>query len=213
MESGIYKIQSKSKPERCYIGSAVNLLNRKSVHLCDLIHNRHGNIKLQRHYNKYGVGDLEFSVLIKCEKERLVIKEQCFINIYNPYFNICKTAGNCLGIHHSKETRDKMSKSRIGLNTWSKGRHHSEESKKKYGETMSKILKGRKHSTEHNINNGLARRIPILQYTKNMVFIKEWDSATTAGKELKISNKNINHCLKNCYGYKTVGGYVWKYKS
>ena len=31
--SGIYKIESKIKPERCYIGSAVNINRRWNVHL------------------------------------------------------------------------------------------------------------------------------------------------------------------------------------
>jgi hypothetical protein len=46
-----------------------------------------------------------------------------------------------------------------------------------------------------------------------MNFIKEWDSATTAGKEFNLDNKNINHCLHKNYGCRTCGGYIWKYKN
>ena len=67
--SGIYKIQSKIKPERIYIGSAVNMSNRIIKHKQDLKKNIHCNNKLQNHYNKYGLADLIFSILMSCSKE------------------------------------------------------------------------------------------------------------------------------------------------
>ncbi len=70
--SGIYQIQSKIKPERCYIGSAIHISNRWTKHLSELRLNRHHSRKLQLHYNKYGESDLQFSVLLGCEKEDLL---------------------------------------------------------------------------------------------------------------------------------------------
>lgn len=49
--TGIYKIQSIVHPERCYVGSAINITARWKKHLSDLKYNRH-NQKLQNHYNK-----------------------------------------------------------------------------------------------------------------------------------------------------------------
>lgn len=49
-----------------------------------------------------------------------------------------------------------------------------------------------------------------LQFTIDGKFIKEWDSATNAGIELKISSSNIIQCCKG--NRKSAGGYVWKYK-
>ena len=54
MKSGIYKIQSKCKPDRIYIGSAINIEGRKRAHFSRLKHGYHHSIKLQRHYDKYG---------------------------------------------------------------------------------------------------------------------------------------------------------------
>jgi hypothetical protein len=95
--SGIYKIQSIIHSERIYIGSAVNINHRHNQHLCDLKHNRHHSIKLQRHFNKYGQKDLNFTIIEECSVETLLVREQHYLNINNTYFNICKTAGNCLG--------------------------------------------------------------------------------------------------------------------
>ena len=52
--------------------------------------------------------------------------------------------------------------------------------------------------------------IPILQFTKNRTFIKEWPSARDAERQLGISQSHICHCLKG--KRKSAGGFVWKYK-
>ena len=112
--SGVYQIKSISYPERLYIGSAVNIKYRWKSHLRELKIGKHGNHKLQYHFNKYGDGDLQFSILCQCERKELITKEQFFIDYYNPYFNICKIAGSKLGVVPTKETCDKISRAKIG---------------------------------------------------------------------------------------------------
>ena len=112
--SAIYQIQSFIEPEKIYIGSAINIENRWRCHLSDLIRNKHHSSKLQNHYNKYGKTDLEFSVLLECDKESLIANEQNFIDILNPYFNISKKAGSRLGTNQSPETKDKIRKALTG---------------------------------------------------------------------------------------------------
>jgi group I intron endonuclease len=107
--SGVYKIQSKTKPYRCYIGSACDLRERQWRHFRKLRYNKHFNKKLQNHYNKYGENDLEFSVILYgCSKTELIFVEQCFIDTYNPWFNICPTAGNRLGCKCREDTKKKL---------------------------------------------------------------------------------------------------------
>lgn len=112
----VYKIQSNIKPERIYIGSAASgFRHRKALHLYNLRHNNHHSKKLQNHFNKYGESDLVFSILICCEKENILDREQFFLDSIKPWFNNSKKAGNCLGVKHSLESRHNMSKSHIGL--------------------------------------------------------------------------------------------------
>lgn len=114
--SGIYKIQSRLKPDRVYIGSSVDIHLRWGRHLYDLLKNRHRSFKLQNHFNKYGKPDLAFSILTTCEKDELIQKEQFFIDSINPWFNIAKVAGNpMLGRHQSEETKNKLSKLKTGV--------------------------------------------------------------------------------------------------
>jgi hypothetical protein len=55
------------------------------------------------------------------------------------------------------------------------------------------------------------RKKPVLQFTKEGQFLKEWDSIANASRELKINRGNIISCCKG--NRKSAGGYVWKYKS
>jgi group I intron endonuclease len=112
--SGIYQIQSNCKSQRLYVGSAINISSRWKTHLWELKNGRHGNSRLQRHYNKYGEADLQFSILIGCEKSELIEKEQFFIDSLNPWFNICKKAGSKIGVSCKKKTRNKISKANKG---------------------------------------------------------------------------------------------------
>jgi len=153
--SGIYKIESKLKPERCYIGSAVDISKRWRSHLILLRKNQH-NKKIQNHFNKYNETDLRFSILLGCEKKDLIKTEQYFIDSYNPWFNVCKIAGSTLGIKASDETKKLMSEQRIG-NKHSLGYHHSEETKQ--GMSRDRLGKKKLDKTKYKGNtNGCGNK-------------------------------------------------------
>ena len=52
--------------------------------------------------------------------------------------------------------------------------------------------------------------ITILQFSKDMEFIKEWQSASEAGRKLGIVHQHICACCKG--KLKSAGGYRWTYK-
>jgi group I intron endonuclease len=94
-----------------------------------------------------------------------------------------------LGKKHTEETKNKMSISRKGIKNPKKGHLIS----KKNREALS-----------------LAAMKPVLQYDLQGNFIKEWDCARYAAKELGLIATNITQCCKE--RAKTVGGFKWKYK-
>ena len=53
--------------------------------------------------------------------------------------------------------------------------------------------------------------IPVLQYSLDGEFIKEWDSAADVEREMNISRANISMCCKG--QKKSSHGYMWKYKT
>jgi group I intron endonuclease len=155
-QSGIYKIQSVIKPERIYIGSAMNISERWHKHLMDLGINKHHSIKLQNHVNKYGIEDLSFSIIEPCFPDWLMMREQYYMDKLKPYFNMSLVASNTFGVRKSSESIKKgaekrrgqkrtpaqckkISESHKGQTPWNKGKRgvYSEE-------TLQKIRKARR---------------------------------------------------------------------
>jgi len=133
---GIYKITN-TVTGKFYIGSAVNIKQRWSVHRCQLSANTHSNRHLQNSWNKHGEDSFTFEVLEYCEKERLIEREQFYIDNEKPAYNISPTAGNSLGVKHTDDTKRKVSEAK-------KGFKHTDESKRK----ISEARKGKVKSDE-----------------------------------------------------------------
>lgn len=115
--------------------------------------------------------------------------------------NIENRRKRMIGKKQSKETIEKRAASREGY-------IHSEETKRKISESH----KGKKPSKEHleKLYKGqiLANSKPISQYSLDGTFIKEWQSATIAAKEINLHPTSIRHCVQG--KTKTSGGYIWK---
>jgi group I intron endonuclease len=199
---GIYQIQSISHPERCYIGSSVNIKERWRLHLKDLKNNKHHSSKLQRHYNKYGKDDLVFSVLVTCEKDQLIQFEQYHLDFYHPWFNSSPTAGSSLGVKRTAEMKKKYALSKIG-NKHAIG--NKARFKKGHATWLGKHLPEamKKHLSEIN-------KKPIFQYDRDMNFIRGWDSVINASRCLCINKGNISCCALGLR--KSAGNFIWMYK-
>lgn len=67
-----------------YIGSSTDLSIRWNSHLVSLIINKHSNKKLQTDFNKYGLSNFSFCILILADKnitkQKLLILEQLEID-------------------------------------------------------------------------------------------------------------------------------------
>lgn len=71
-------------------------------------------------------------------------------------------------------------------------------------ERQKESLKGQHHSPETEFPS-----TPIIQFSMDGTFIKEWETMSKAAKECGIPHSNISRC---CSGLrKTAGGYEWKH--
>ena len=215
MKSGIYKITNPVNG-KLYVGSAVSFKRRKRQHFRNLENNKHCNIFLQRSVNKHGIENHIFKVVEHCEKSELIVREQVYLDRYfdggKMCFNICPTAYSTLGRKHTEETLKKISKAKSGKNHHNYGKKLSKETRDKVSEKLSgenHPQYGKKQSKETIERRSKANKKSVEQWSKDGEFIKKWDSAISASRELGIHNSNIGQCCKG--KLKTCGGFIWKY--
>ena len=82
---GIYGIYSRTK-NKWYIGESKDIFDRWSDHKKILKSNKHHSTKLQRHFNKYGIQDFDFVVLMEAENDRS-FWERFLIKCFDSYKN------------------------------------------------------------------------------------------------------------------------------
>lgn len=170
MKTGVYKITN-SKNNKIYIGSSSrNIYKRWNAHLTELNRNVHANKILQNSFNLHGKDCFIFSVVEFVKEDLCLLREQYYINLLTPAYNICNIAGSRRGLKHSQETKNKISAK-------AKGRKYSDETKAK----VSASLIGNKRKTGHTHTNefkeGVSKRfkgfpskrkgVPCTQEAKN----------------------------------------------
>jgi hypothetical protein len=109
-----------------------------------------------------------------------------------------KRKNKLLGHFVSEETKQKIREKALG-------RVVSLQTKKKMSETHKKIKTG---SWLNSVGHKNGRAFPVYQFDVNGNFIKKWDCADYAIKELKMNKTSITDCLKKRQN--TAKGFVWK---
>jgi group I intron endonuclease len=219
MESGIYQIIN-PLDGKIYIGSSNNIPYRWKKHVERLKSEKHHSIHLQRAWNKR---EYEFilETIEYCSEERLIEREQYYLDNHHPEYNISPTAGTSRGVKRRPETIEKVRQANIGKKQSSEtiakrvlkliGKKRSPEVKEKlriqkiggknpthkYGwekqiTAMVKFNTGKKRS--RLIVDKIAKALakPVIQLTLEEVSIREWDSANQIERELGYSNSAIN---------------------
>jgi group I intron endonuclease len=59
---------------------------------------------------KYGYSNFRLEILEYCDPLSAIKREQYYIDLLKPYYNILKIAGSSLGLQHSEETKEKNDK-------------------------------------------------------------------------------------------------------
>jgi group I intron endonuclease len=131
--TGIYQILNLTNSKR-YIGSAaLDFIKRWNIHKHHLRYNTHPNIHLQRAWNLNQESNFSFQILEECQPDRCIEREQFYIDILQPEYNICPIAGSPLGRLATEVARRRISESKRGEKHPNYGKHLSEETKRKIG--------------------------------------------------------------------------------
>ena len=81
---------------------------------------KHTNIKIYNALLKHGYSNFSLTILEYCEPENCLEREQYYIDLFRPEYNILQVAGSSLGYKHTKTSRAKISAA-------NKGKTHSPE--------------------------------------------------------------------------------------
>lgn len=101
---------------------------------------------------KYGYSSFRLEILEYCEPDKAVLREQYFIDLLRPMYNLLPIAGSPLGYKHTEEAKANMRAAHKGrelslaqlehlakLKVANLGRNHREETKAKQKATMLKF--------------------------------------------------------------------------
>lgn len=95
------------------------------------------------------------------------------------------------------ETREKISQIKSGCGNHNYGKHFTEEHRRKIGDAQ----RGGKHPFAK----------AVVQLSKDGVIIKVYPSTTIAEAETGVKHGSISAVCRGKYGFKTAGGFVWRY--
>lgn len=192
-----------------YIGSAYKLYNRINDYFRPLY--KPSNRLIDRSMIKYGKD--KFSLIIleiidknfyedkKIFKSFYLSREQFYMDLYKPEYNLCPTAGSLLGFIHSEETKNKL---RGPLNPFY-GKRHTPESLEKisnaskgdknpmYGKPKSAEFIAHQNKDKTGSNNHMSKKVYVYNYiNKENIYFKEFDTIISVAKYLGCSKTTIS---------------------
>lgn len=115
-KAGIYRWTHKES-NKSYVGSAIDLSNRlKNYYNLSYLERaiKKNNSIIYRALLKYGYSSFTLDILEYCNKSSLIEREQYYLDLLKPKYNILKFAGSLMGFKHSKEAIERMRLTRSG---------------------------------------------------------------------------------------------------
>nr|YP_009261993.1 GIY-YIG endonuclease [Chrysoporthe austroafricana]AMX22068.1 GIY-YIG endonuclease [Chrysoporthe austroafricana] len=146
LKSGVYRWTNKVNGN-AYIGSSKNLGPRLQQYYGKSLVNNQKTSLIYRAILKHGHENFTLEILEYCGKDETIQREQYYMDLLKPVYNILLVAGSPLGRKFPLEVRIQMAKSKLGFT-------HSEETKA----LMSKIAQNRIFSDITRSRLSLARQ-------------------------------------------------------
>jgi group I intron endonuclease len=214
-KSGIYRWTNNTNG-KSYIGSAVNLAIRIfQYYNLDFISKY--NMTVYKAIIKYGYSCFTLEILEYCEPNDCIKREQYYLDIFQPEYNILRTAGSSLGHKHSEETRAKISANLLG-------KTHSDETKGKIsaailGKIRTEEVRAKMCAAKMGANNPMfgiprpegagspSQPIEVVDMEKNETTI--YNSMSEAARALNINKSRISTYFSNNQKKPYKGRYIF----
>jgi group I intron endonuclease len=187
----IYLITNFTNGKR-YVGQTVNPIHyRWSKHIEEAYGGNKSNSLLHRAIIKYGASNFGINILEECADTELNEKEKNYIKKYDTYYTHNKGYNMTWG----GEGVTKYSDDEI-LYLWNQGYRNCEIARLLGAKdtTISLRIQSLIGSNAAKARRIDSRKISIIQYDLQGNYIKEWESASIAEKELNLSQGSISRC-------------------
>lgn len=203
-KSGIYRWINKINGNS-YVGSGIDLGKRlRSYYNINYLESKLRPI--EEALLKYGYSNFSLQIIEYCETNQLLNKEQFYLNLLTPEYNILKYAYSLLGYKHTDETISKL-RNKIISDDHKKLLSSIHKNKKVTQETRDKLSLA---TTNYRKDNPL--KPEALEYIRNKTILREavsvaviniisneeihFSNQTEAGKFLGVSRQAIYNGIK-----------------
>ena len=191
---------------KLYVGQTVNTIeHRWDDHVSEAYNGNKSSSLLHRAIIKYGASSFGICALEECADAELDEREKYYIKEYDTYYIHDKGYNLTWG----GEGVTKYNDDEI-LYLWNQGYRNCEIARL-LGATANtislriKVLIGNDAAQARRADS---QKISIIQYDLYGNYLRDWDCATTAERDLNLSGGSISRC---CSGQRTVaGGSLWK---
>lgn len=164
-----------------------------------------GNSKIYRALFKYGYSNFKLEILEYCEAKDTISREQYYLDLLKPEYNILKIDGSPFGRKLSEQTKTKMKtpkslSHRISMKAAATGRKLSEEYKLKKSiasKGEKNPMLGKTYTEKERKLRGIKLGTKILVTNVETTEVVEYYSMREAGTALDISNVKITRYLNN----------------
>lgn len=205
-KQGIYSLYNKIN-NKYYIGSTTKCLYDRISRYYKPSELNSSNRIINKALLKYGYENFSILILETYTNESntyILNREQFYLDLLKPIYNVAKIAGNTSGVLHTEETKMKLRELKLGtlLNESAKENMRI----KLLGNTNSL---GHIHSDFSKLKMGKSRENPIYVYNINNEFIYKLDSYNNAATHFECNRSSIskytnsNLIFKNNYYLKS----------
>ena len=201
----IYLITNLENQKR-YVGQTVNtILHRWRDHVDEAYEGNKSNSLLHRAIIKYGASSFSIEQLEECQDKDLNEKVKYYIKEYDTYY----THNKGYNMSYGGEGNTKYSDEEI-LYLWNQGYRNCEIARL-LGATQNTIglrIKALVGNNAAQARRAMCAKVSVIQYDLYGNYIRDWDSVSSAEKELKLAAGSVSRC---CNKQRTnSGNFLWK---
>jgi group I intron endonuclease len=175
--SGVYRLKNLYNG-KCYIGSSTDIGRRLTSYYSFLYISAQKSSLICRALLKYGYAKFSIEILEYCKPGDAVKREQYYLDLLKPEYNILKTAGSSLGFKHSEEAIAKF-----------RARRHTPETLEKFKTKVFSV------ETRAKISANKGTKVVVSDLLTGET--DEYDSIRKAAQGLGAPNSTVRYYIKN----------------